>query len=196
MTAIRAALASLMVLALAACTMNPPSGDFPVPRYTDEPPVRLDVADIRVEQRYQPPMEAPNVEHEAPVSPADAAKQWVQDRLRAAGTQGSATVVISQAAIVREKLETKEGISGFFTSEPAVRYTGDLEIAVKMRRPNRDGSVRITASRSTATQEGASPHERDSALHGLVTKLMDDAGAQLAETLKANTGGFVVSGAR
>jgi len=194
MTALRAAFAGLAVLALAACTMDPPSGKFPVPRYTDAPPLRLDVAEIRVENRYQPPMEAPNVEHEAPVSPARAAEQWVEDRLIAAGSRGTATVAITDAAIVREKLETEGGITGFFTSEPALRYTAELEIAVEMQRPNRDATVRVAATRSTAVQEGSSVHERDSALHTLVVRLMDDAGARLAETLNAEAGAFVVTG--
>jgi len=194
MTALRAALVFAAALGLAACTMDPPSDEFPVPRHTEKPPVRLDVAEIRVETRYEPPMQAPNVEHEAPVSPARAAEQWAEDRLRAAGSRGTATVAITQGGIVREELETEGGITGFFTSEPALRYTADLTIAVAMQHPNRDATVRITASRSTAVQEGASLHERDSALHTLVTKLIDDAGGRLAETLETNADGFVLAG--
>jgi hypothetical protein len=188
------ALAAVGAAALlaAGCTTPPETPDLSVPRYEDRPPIRLDVADIRVVQSYNPPLKKPNVEHMAPVSPADAARQWARDRLRAVGTQGTATLDIVNAAVTEHGVETESGLSGFLTTEPEAEYTARLALVLRVERAMDSGQVRVRGSRGTGILEGASIHEREKTLHGLVVKLMDDIDAQVDETLAESFGKYVM----
>ena len=127
-----AVLALGVLLSAAACqTTPPPRPSFPEIRFT-APPIRLDVARIVIEDRYRPPLRAPNVEHRCPISPAAAARRWAQDRLSAVGRFGTARVAIEEASVVSEKLPTKGGLAGVFTREPAERLVGVLRLRVEV----------------------------------------------------------------
>ena len=175
----------------AACTTPPASPEFPMPRYRERPAIKLEVAEIRVEQSYEPPLEKPNVEHLVPLRPADAARQWVKDRLQAVGERGTATVDIARASVTEESLKTEGGVSGFLTTEPETRYTAKMELAVAVERPDRSGSARVRGARGTGVLEGASINERETVVYELVKSLMDDMDGQMEETLNGALGRFV-----
>jgi len=184
-------LAVLLAAGLAACATPPERPEFPMPRFDDRPPIALDVAKLRIEQRYEPTLEPPFVEHLMPVSPGAAARQWAEDRLRAGGGEGRATFVITDASVKEVPLETTEGIQGWFTTEPAERYEARLEVRLEATRGNETGSLRVKAERATAVQEGASLNERETVWYELVTKLMDDFDAQMDESLSGSFEQFV-----
>lgn len=80
----RVVLALLLALPIAGCGL-------PHPRHPDRPeitfaeaPLRLAVGRIESENRYRPPLTAPNVEHLFPVSLAGNARRWGETRLNAA----------------------------------------------------------------------------------------------------------------
>ena len=175
----------------AACSTPPDSPDFPVPRYTQAPPIKLDVAEIRVEQSYEPPLEKPNVEHIVPLRPADAARQWVKDRLQGVGRRGTATVDIVTASVTEESLETEGGVGGFLTTEPETRYTAKMELAVDVERPADSGSARVRGARGTGVLEGSSINAREMVVYDLVKNLMTDIDGQMADTLNGALGRFV-----
>jgi len=187
-----AALTVLGGLLAAACTTPPESPDFPVPRYTDEPPIKLDVAEIRVRQSYEPPLKTPNVEHLVPLRPADAARQWAKDRLDAVGETGTATLDIVDASVTRKGVETEGGIRGWLTTEPEARYTASMELAMRIDRPTDSGSARVRGVRGTGVLEGSSIHEREKVVYKLVKNLMDDLDGQMRTTLTDSLGKYVV----
>lgn len=186
-----ALLAVLLAAGLAACAAPPDRPEFPMPRFDDRPPIALDVARLRIEQRYEPTLEPPFVEHLMPVSPGAAARQWAEDRLRAGGGEGRATFVITDASVKEIPLETTEGIQGWFTTEPAERYEARLEVRLEATRGNETGNLRVKAERATAVQEGASLNERETVWYELVTKLMEDFDAQMEESLSGSFEPFV-----
>ena len=78
-----------LITMLAACTTTPEPTEFPQVGI-DATPIRLHVGAIEIERAYQPPNAAPNVDHRFPVRPLDAAVQWAETRLVAAGHRVSA----------------------------------------------------------------------------------------------------------
>lgn len=183
---------AFVLMLVAGCSTAPDSPAFPVPRFTDTPPIALDVAEIEIEQSYRPPMTKPNVEHRVPVSPASAARQWARDRFKAVGERGTATLEIVEAGITEKELETKSGVSGALTTEPATRYEARLEMMLNVDRPTDSGSLRVRGGRSTSVLEGASLNERDQAWYDLVKNLMTAMDQQMARTLSDNLGRYVV----
>ena len=99
-------------LALAGCELTPERNVFPELTYQHLDPIRLDVRDIVVEQAYSPPLVEPNVDHDFPIRPMDAAARWAQDRLVAASATRTATFVIRDAAVVEVPLEQSGGVTG------------------------------------------------------------------------------------
>ncbi len=126
-----AALGILLSGLLAGCQTTPPRSSYPDIRFT-APPIQLDVARIVIEDRYAPPLKAPNVEHLFPVPPARVARRWAEDRLRAVGRFGTARVAIEEASVITEKLATKGGLKGAFTREQAERLVGVLRLRVEV----------------------------------------------------------------
>lgn len=179
------------VLLLAGCAAPPQRPNFPTPRFDDRAAIPLDVAELRVEQSYELPMEPPNVEHLMPVSPGAAARQWARDRLRSAGDTGTATFAIVDASVREVPLETKGGVSGWFTTEPSERYEARLEVRLTVDRPDASGKLRVKAERATSVQEGASLNERELVWYEMVNKLLDDFDSQIEASLNQSFGQFV-----
>ena len=94
----------------AACVSGAPAPavrtSFPPLRYDHLTPIRLNVADIAVEDRSVP---APDgLDAQSPVRPGDALRGMARDRLLPGGASGRAVFVIDEAAIVR----VQGGLSG------------------------------------------------------------------------------------
>ncbi len=95
---------TLLFLALSACTPVPLS-DFKIDASSDDPIV-LKAQEISVESRVMRFESLPHIEQEIPVSPEDAAKQWVDNRFVAdqSGFGKKALIVIEKANMIqREK---------------------------------------------------------------------------------------------
>jgi hypothetical protein len=75
--------------------------------------LQLDVATIRIDQRFTPSGTPPDVSHFAPVQPVLALRTMADDRLRALGSVNEAVFVIQDASLVRQR----DTISGTFVVE-------------------------------------------------------------------------------
>lgn len=179
----RLVLALVAVLAVGACQSKPPMQKLPEISFADKRPIRLNVAELRIEPVYQPPLREPNIEHLMPVSPEAATVRWAQDRIKPMGSVGSgaARVQINDARVVRIPLKTDKGISGLFKEEQAERYEGSLDVAVQILDP-RNLTIADVVARATRTKsvpEGVSPNERDRVLHELTETLIRDIDGQM-----------------
>ncbi|HSV29845.1 MAG TPA: hypothetical protein VLL76_09800 [Candidatus Omnitrophota bacterium] len=192
----RLVLAVAAVLALGACQTKPPVQKLPEISFADKRPISLNVAELRIEPAYQPPLKEPNVEHLMPVSPEAATVRWAQDRLRPMGAVGSgaARVVINDAKVVRVSLKTDKGFTGLFKEEQAERYEGSLDIAVQIldQRNLPIADVVARATRVKTVPEGVSPNERDRVLHELTETLMRDVDAQMDGLIQSYLGRWVM----
>jgi hypothetical protein len=130
----------LLPLALASCGGPPPRQDFPALHYDYLTPLRLNVASIRIEQRFVPSGRPPDVSQYAAVPPVQALHTMADDRLQALGSADLAVFVIQDASLTRRS----DTLSGSFAVEldiyntPTTRaayaqakasgtYTGDLD---------------------------------------------------------------------
>ncbi|MEX2641939.1 MAG: hypothetical protein WD270_00695 [Acetobacterales bacterium] len=181
MTRMLPLLAVVLVALVTACTSTPPANRLPELRFDHLPPIRLDVSSIDIVQAYKPPMTEPNVEHLLPVSPARAAENWARDRLRAEGSRGVARFTVLDASVTRQPLQTKSGVTGFFTTEPSERYEATLDVALDVIDPagRRLAQVEARANRVRAIREDASLNDRQRMQFELVESLMADLNAEL-----------------
>lgn len=172
---------------VAACESAPPRPVFPDLRFTTEPPIRLTVGRIDIENDYQPPYRAPNVEHLFPVPPGTALENWARDRLVAAGGSGSlARFTIHTASVIETNLPQAKGIASAFTVEPAERYDmtlqATLDIIDAAGRTVRTANV--TTTRSQGVLNTASPDDRDRIWYQMTKTAMADFDRQMTAEIK------------
>lgn len=181
------------LLALAACETAPPDPQFARLTYAHRPNIQLDVADIVIRQDYKPPMERPNVDHLFPVRPSDAAMQWAQDRLVAAGDSGTATYVVTDASAIVENLDTDQSLRDYFTTEQSERYRASVAVKLLVEKPSRSGNITVTAERGTTVPEDSSVNDRRRTWHRMTEQLMDDLDRELESTLRDRLGNWVIN---
>jgi len=175
----------LLVLGLGGCadkyeTFQPPPLDF-----GDRPPLRFTVAAIDIRTAYQPKGAPPNVEHTFALTPEAAIRQLLEHRLQAAGGPGRLQAVIVDASVTEQKLETRTGIQGYLTTEPAARFEGRFKVRVDHldAAGNVLGSVSTGATRTKALPEDIGYVERQKLGYELVRDLIADLDAGLTANL-------------
>lgn len=182
---------------LAACgNPPPPATTFADMRWTHQPPIMLAAMGPEVIDHFHAPRQDPHVEYLMPVSPDQAIRTWVQDRLQSTGV-GTRTVrvVIEDASVVEVPLKTKKGVSGFFTDEPDVRYDAKASVVVQLVDAN--GAVEVQtrqeAWRSKSLSEKASLADRQKAWYDLVEEMMKDLDGALEKGIRGYFGTAVMS---
>lgn len=182
-----------LTLTAVGCQSAPKAPEYPPIRFTDGAPIRLDVARIDVVQQYRPPLAAPNVEHAFPVRPAAAVAQWARDRLRAAGGQGRAEVVVLDASAIEVALKKTTGLRGALTTDQSERY--DASISVEVRISDGGGRQRATASakarRSRTVPEDITLNGREKLWYAMTVKLMATIDEALRRRIKQSLAEFV-----
>jgi hypothetical protein len=132
--------ASLLLPLLAAGCGGGEKRDYPPLRYDYLTPLPLNVAAIRIEQRFVPSGAAPDVSQFDPAPPLGALRAMAEDRLQALGSAGQAVFVIRDASLLRRgdtlsgNLAVELGIytapnarAGYAQASVSGRFTGDLD---------------------------------------------------------------------
>lgn len=192
--------AVLAVFTVSACTTPEPVPDFPDPSFTDARPFTFRAADVVVLSEFQPNFEPPRVEHLMPLPPERALRAWARDRLAVTGEgdmgAGLRTVrlVIGDARVTEERLDTSSGVTGFFTDEQAWRYTARIDVAVQVMRDREVlASATTEGSRTTTVSEKASLNEREEAWYALVTRLMEDFDQAMSQNVRQYLAEYTVA---
>ncbi len=162
-----------MVLGLVAC--QPPGR----PKYDDIsfthlPPIELNVAEIIINTPYQEPLDLPHVGEQFPISPSRAARSWAEDRLRAVGSSGAATVTIVESGAVETELARTTGFTGLLTKDQAQSY--EVAIAMTVEAVQADGNRGLAESRvtkKTTVAEDANLNERETVWYKLTQETMN-----------------------
>ena len=194
----RLSLSGLMVLALAiplaACGNEPPPRQsFADLRFTNEPPLRLGVATIEINDEYRPNFDPPHYEQRFPIPLPHVADNWARDRLQPVGTSGRAVAVIIDASAVEISLPKETGITATFTNQLDTQYHARVGIRVEAR-DDRGGAARMAeahAERSVTTVEGTTLDERDRMLYQMEAELMADLDRQLETQIRNNFANLV-----
>ncbi len=155
---LRLAPALLATTVLAGCddTPAPPPQDFPALHYDYLTPIRLNVADVEVDDQSTAP--DGDLAGRSPLKPASAMQQMAHDRLIAAGGAGTATFVVTEASITR----TDHGI----TEHLAAR----LEIANASGGHAGFAEAHVTRTETPGNGEPAGP----ASLYELTRQAMED----------------------
>src|SRR5579862_7639262 len=176
----RLSLSGLIVLAavvgpLAGCGSGPPpQQSFADLRFTNEPPIRLGVASLEVDDEYRPNFDPPHFEQRLPIPLPHVADNWAHDRLQPVGTSGRAVAVITDASVVEIKLPKETGLSATFTNQLDTQYNARVGIRVEIR-DDRGADMRMAeghAERTMTTAEGTTLEERDRMLYQMEAQLM------------------------
>ena len=86
--------------------------------------------------------------------PGNVVRRWAQKRLRAAGDQGEARVVLLESRFVAVPLDTAGTLEGFFTDEQSVAYEGSLAVRVEIvGHPSGDGFAEARSYRRRTVPE-------------------------------------------
>ncbi len=182
------------VLLLTACIVTPEVVPL-TPYAPTKPSIALNVETIHVVEVYKSSQAAPYVEHTFPVIPADAVKTWVKKRLKAVGKEQRLEVTIKDASAKQEKLPTKGGVEGMFTSETDTRVNARIEVEIRLYSDKAlsDASVNVVAMRSQTFSEDTSLAERDRLLYNMVYTMMNDLDASLERNIREQFGTIVMT---
>lgn len=166
----------IILLGLAGCPAAPVRPEYPPIRFADKPPIALDVARIRIEVRYEEPLTPPHVGQEFPVPPLAAARRWAEDRLRAVGRSGTATVTILEAGATETDLERSTGLKGLIRREQSQRYevTVSMSIAAAAAHHTSPATAEAVARRTVTVLEDADLNQREAAWYKLTKDTMTD----------------------
>ena len=197
----RLSLMGMMVLAalaspLAGCGSEPPpKQNFADLRFTNEPPLRIGVAAIEINDEYRPNFDPPHYEQRLPIPLPHVADNWARDRLRAVGTSGRAVAVVIDASAVEINLPKETGmITTTFTNQLDTQYHARVGIRVEARDDRGGGTIRMAeahAERAVTTVEGTTLDERDRMLYRMESELMADLDRQLETQIRNNFGNLV-----
>ena len=179
-------------LTLASCAPPPEAPAFPDIRFTGEPPLVLQAAQIEVRTVYRPG----DADNAFPVSPLRAIQNWARDRLRANGQGGPARFVIADATANITDLPVKGGLSGTFTDQVSQKY--DIAVDAALELFDQTGvvlrSARVTVSRSATVLQSASANERARTRYNLVRDLMSEFDRQAQARISSGFGQYLLPG--
>jgi hypothetical protein len=163
----------LLPVFLAACATQE-QHDFAPLHYNYLLPFRLNVAEIRIEQRFVPAGVAPDVSQFDPVPPVQALRNMATDRLQALGPSGYAVFVILNAGLTRQG----DTITGTFEVELDI-YTS----------PNvRAGYAEASVSGSYSGDMSDLPRR----LYDMTRSLMDRMNVEFEYQVRRSLGGFLL----
>jgi hypothetical protein len=185
--------APALLLFLTACASN----TAPMP-----PPVKLDfapqgvfglnVAQINVvSDSVTTSQQPPYIGHTLQPTMEQAVQNWVNDRLRAKGNKGYATVLIKTAEVKNEKLPVKQGLDSAFTRQQAARWNAELEVTINVEIPDTgySGFASAKVSRSKTLPEDATAAERAATWNQILTWLMNDLNRELQINIQQHLNG-------
>ncbi|HEU5047795.1 MAG TPA: hypothetical protein VFT64_08135 [Rickettsiales bacterium] len=156
----------------------------------------LNVAGVNVVDEYQSSKELPNVELLSDITPAQAMRQWSDERLVAKGNTGRAEVVIKDAHIVQKSLpKKKSGVEGYFTTEQTQELNGRLEVEIKIY----DGisalplaMVQASSESSMTLPENATIMDRNKAYHAITVELVHRIEPPVVQGIQGHFGKFMM----
>ncbi|GAK45548.1 conserved protein [Tepidicaulis marinus] len=162
-------------IALAGCTSAPPPASPVDITYQHRTPITLNVAAIDVVDRSGSGSGANRLEQLHRQNPASLARRWAEERLRAGGTGGQATLIIDEASVREERLEVTAGFTDLFKDEVDTRLHAVLAARLEYQLPGQgSGAVDVKVEARRDVLESASLNERDIAYFQLMERVASE----------------------
>ena len=173
---------------LASCSSAPPAPSFAPITFTEWPAMRVNAPSIAIQEDFVSPLAPPHVEYEMPVRPVELVRAWVRDRLRPIGSNGTFRVIIKDASVVAEKLQTKGGIEGALTTQQDTNLVAKIAVELDYEQPDQGAMVTATVNiyRTQTLAEDLSINDRDKAYYQLAKDLAADLNKQLESNVSQN----------
>lgn len=188
---------TLTAALLGACAGEPASQRaFPEIGFAHLEPLRIAAQGPEVISRWSSPMTPPHVEHRLPVTPEQAIRNWIDDRLRPTGAGlDTLEVEILDASVTETPLETSGGLGGLFRKEQEARYTARAKMVIRLVGPDGRMKNQITteAYRSRTVAEDASLAEREELWFELVEGLVTDLDQETERGLRQYFGDALIT---
>ena len=178
-----------LLFLLAACSSDePPRAKLQAPPSTT---INLDVLTVTVVDRSTPALaDSPMAKYNFQPTIASSLHQWLQGHLKAAGTSGSAEVVITDASLGSQALPHKNDM---FTREQASKYTAHASVDIVIHGHEGSGQVSAEASRFETLPEKPTAIERQNAYTHVLNGLMHDLGINLDTAIRQHIGDFIIT---
>lgn len=185
-----------ILVLLAGCTGTVPPQVFSAITFNHLAPVQMAVRAISVEDRYVPPLTAPNAEHRMPVAPQSVLHRWPADRIQASGGNATARFVIVNAEVLEHALNTDNSLTAIFTNEQALNYEASVEATLVVNSDDglSQGQATARARRSITVPENATVNEREHILFRLVEDTLREFDARMELTIRKHLTQWVLQG--
>ncbi len=194
MNRVAGALAGLATLLVAACETAPKGPTYPDIRFTDAAPIAFQAGSLDVTSTWQSPLKEPNVEHRFPVSIEQTAKNWANDRLKAAGGAAGMRYTVIEASAIEEDLKKTTGIKGAFTTDQTERYTAKITVKLEVfnNATGSAGEATVTVQRHQTVGEDYTVNQRNQIWYDLTRDLAKDLDAKMEAEIRKNLGLFLL----
>jgi hypothetical protein len=154
--------------------------NFPPLRYTYLAPISLNVANIQTNVAYAPVADGSSLDSMSPESPLQAVQQMIQDRLVAAGSNGTATVVINSASINRVNDTAVGNIS--------------LRLTVVSADGHRTGYTDANVTRTRTLPDDTSQDALRAFLYSMTQDMVNAENVELEYQIRQNLASWMVGG--
>ena len=149
---------------LTACNTVAPV-QRPVPHYVYQqyPAVILNVGSIQVVEAYTSPSDGMHAEQLMPDPLPEAIAAWARSHFKANGGNGTLTITVKDASVIKKDLQKAGGFKGAVTIEQAERYDAHMLVEFKVdgNGSGPDGSGVVNVARGQTIAENASLQDRD-----------------------------------
>lgn len=161
----------LALAGLAACT-PPPKPAAPDIIFAGGPQFVLPAeGEVEVVEQYEPPLKAPNVEHEFGVTPAAIARAWARDRIEVDPGDGTVRMTIIEASVVQNELDVEKGLSGLFKNQPDRQLTARLKVRLDYVGIAGSATATVEAMAERKFDEGDTLLEIEAAYYEMIERL-------------------------
>lgn len=176
----------LMIVAavvLTSCNTIVPA-QRPTPRYVYQqyPVAMLNVGNIQVVEAYTSPSDGMHAEQLMPDPLPTAVATWARNHFKANGGNGTLTITVKDASVLKKDLQSAGGFKGAMTIEQAERYDARILVEFKVdgNGTGPDGTGMVNVARGQTIAENASLQDRDAIWTKMAEAMMIDldAGAQ------------------
>ncbi len=171
-----------MGLLLAACSNKPPpSSNFPPVSFTDLKPYSFNVARVEIVPQFTSSSNPPHIEFSMPISPENAFKRWVEDRIKPVGTKGILRVIIKDASATDSPIPRDPNASQLFNTEQTSRIDMSLNVSLQILDDRQFVTAEVTgqAGRNRTLPEDIKLNQRDKILYDMVVDLVRNLDSQV-----------------
>lgn len=173
---------------LAGCVNKPLVPEkFPPVSFTDQKAYVFNVARVEIVPKFTSSSNPPHIEFDMPVSPENALKRWVEDRIKPAGTTGTLRVLINDASATETPLPRDPNASQLFNTEQTSRVDMAVNVALQILDDRQFVRAEVTgqASRSRTLPEGMKLNQRDRILYDMVVELIRNMSEEVDPQIQA-----------